>query len=630
MSQLKVWDGSAWVAAVLGAQGNTGPQGATGPKGDTGATGAAGVVQSVTAADSTITVAGTTASPTVKVGTVPSAQVSGLATSATTDTTNAANISTGTLPNARLVSVPDSALATISTAGKVSNTATTATNANTASAIVARDASGNFSAGTISAALTGNVTGNVSGSSGSTTGNAATVTNGVYTTDTGTVTSTMILDGTILNADINASAAIAQSKLASNTVAQWAAGTAYIIGDLAYNLGVTYRRKVAGTTSTAPASDTTNWAAQTAPATNSQTANTLALRDGSGNLNIGSGANISVGSQANFNGGLSSGNDISVNNGGLSTPTVITGSGNVNASQSVLATNGNVSAGDDGVTSFPTTTNAIGNVRAINQIITASTASDSIKTPGGVTASGRLTAASAQLTTGFSAAGVVHNDTSGIFSSSLITNADINASAAIAPSKIAGTAYTLTNRTADQYQPSAGLDIMPRMFASGTRLFGSGSVYVTTFTPLVDTVVTNIITYCTTGGTDTGGTATRRMGLFTVDRTNTQVTLVARTASDATLWNTTGATYSRALSTTGGYPATYTLTAGTTYAVGVIAYNTGGTFGAPTVVGNAGLSTLINGLSPFVAGIVATQTDLPTAAATLTTVTANGPFARLT
>lgn len=45
------------------------------------------------------------------------------------------------------------------------------------------------------------------------TGNAATVTNGVYTTDTGTITSTMIADGTIVNADISSTAAISTSKI---------------------------------------------------------------------------------------------------------------------------------------------------------------------------------------------------------------------------------------------------------------------------------------------------------------------------------------------------------------------------------------------------------------------------------
>lgn len=52
--------------------------------------------------------------------------------------------------------IADSKLAQITTANKVANSATTATNANTANTIVARDGSGNFSAGTITAALSGN------------------------------------------------------------------------------------------------------------------------------------------------------------------------------------------------------------------------------------------------------------------------------------------------------------------------------------------------------------------------------------------------------------------------------------------------------------------------------------------
>lgn len=57
--------------------------------------------------------------------------------------------------------ISDDKLATISTSGKVANSATTATSANTPNSIVARDGSGNFSAGTITAALTGAASQNV-------------------------------------------------------------------------------------------------------------------------------------------------------------------------------------------------------------------------------------------------------------------------------------------------------------------------------------------------------------------------------------------------------------------------------------------------------------------------------------
>jgi hypothetical protein len=75
---------------------------------------------------------------------------------------NATSIAAGVIVNADInasAGIVDTKLATISTASKVSNSATTATNANTANAIVARDASGNFTAGTITAALTGNASG---------------------------------------------------------------------------------------------------------------------------------------------------------------------------------------------------------------------------------------------------------------------------------------------------------------------------------------------------------------------------------------------------------------------------------------------------------------------------------------
>jgi microcystin-dependent protein len=69
----------------------------------------------------------------------------------------------GNITNAKVsasAAIADTKLATIATAGKVLNSATTATPDNDINAIVARDGSGNFSAGTITATLAGSITGN--------------------------------------------------------------------------------------------------------------------------------------------------------------------------------------------------------------------------------------------------------------------------------------------------------------------------------------------------------------------------------------------------------------------------------------------------------------------------------------
>ena len=177
----------------------------------------------------------TLVTPSLGVATATSINGTTIPTSATlikasdTGTVTSTMILDGTILNADInasAGIVDTKLATIATAGKVSNSATTAASANTASAIVARDASGNFTAGTITANLTGNVT----GSSGSTTGNAATATalatartfqltgdveaSGVTFDGTGNVSLTTVIGtGAIVNADVNASAAIAYSKL---------------------------------------------------------------------------------------------------------------------------------------------------------------------------------------------------------------------------------------------------------------------------------------------------------------------------------------------------------------------------------------------------------------------------------
>ena len=107
-------------------------------------------------------------------------------------------------------------------------------------------------AGTFTGDITGNVTGNVSGTSGSTTGNAATATalatartfqltgdveaSGVTFDGTGNVSLTTVIGtGAIVNADVNASAAIAYSKLNLNgtiTSADIVNGT-IVAGDIA-------------------------------------------------------------------------------------------------------------------------------------------------------------------------------------------------------------------------------------------------------------------------------------------------------------------------------------------------------------------------------------------------------------
>ena len=144
-----------------------------------------------------------------------SGDITGSATSfnGSADITISAGITAESIVNADIsasAGITDGKLATISTAGKVSNSATTAASSNTASAIVARDISGNFSAGTITAALSGNATtattlqtARTIAISGDITGAATSFNGGADITISAGITS-----GSIVSADFNSAASL--------------------------------------------------------------------------------------------------------------------------------------------------------------------------------------------------------------------------------------------------------------------------------------------------------------------------------------------------------------------------------------------------------------------------------------
>jgi len=152
----------------------------------------------------------------------------------TNKTISAASNTISEIANANIAAaaaIADTKLATISTASKVQNSATTATASNSGSAIVSRDASGNFAATTITAALTGNVTGNASTATTLATARDFQILGDVEASavsfnGSGNVNlTTSIAAGVIVNADVNASAAIAASKIAGTAITAADTGT---------------------------------------------------------------------------------------------------------------------------------------------------------------------------------------------------------------------------------------------------------------------------------------------------------------------------------------------------------------------------------------------------------------------
>lgn len=118
------------------------------------------------------------------------------------------------------------------------------------------------------------------------------------------------------------------------------------------------------------------------------------------------------------------------------------------------------------------------------------------------------------------------------------------------------------------------------------------------------------------------GVTLARLGLYTV-AANGDLTLVARTANDPTIGTVAaGFEVSRSMDTTGGFPASYTLTKGARYATARIfifsttsPQHTKQTFFSPA-----------SALAPRIGGFIASQSDLPTSVTAASLSALGGTF----
>jgi hypothetical protein len=111
-------------------------------------------------------------------------------------------------------------------------------------------------------------------------------------------------------------------------------------------------------------------------------------------------------------------------------------------------------------------------------------------------------------------------------------------------------------------------------------------------------------------GTVTTGASLIRFGLYTVNETTGQLTLVARTANDTTIFSAVNTLYTRSFNTTGGFPSAYTIQRGLRYALGIIVV--GGTPGNSYLAGAGLIPVSMVSLSPILRSFASSQSDLPT------------------
>jgi hypothetical protein len=162
---------------------------------------------------------------------------------------------------------------------------------------------------------------------------------------------------------------------------------------------------------------------------------------------------------------------------------------------------------------------------------------------------------------------------------------------------------------------------LPRYVLSATITNATGTVYHTRMVAHRNFTVGNIAFNAIAAS----NTLTRvRFGIYT--RSGTTFTLVARTASDTTIFTGINTKYTRALDTTGGYPATYDMTAGQEYWISVI---TVGNSSGSILGGLARTATAANNSTGVQVYTDAGEADLPASSTGAANTTFGGIYAEV-
>lgn len=209
-----------------------------------------------------------------------------------------------------------------------------------------------------------------------------------------------------------------------------------------------------------------------------------------------------------------------------------------------------------------------------------------------------------------------------VLDGALNTFLNVPASVLATPRKINNVSF---NASADiaipprlDYIPAVVQTLPRTLVKTDIAALTQGRVFLAYFIADQDVTINNLTTI--TGVTAAAATPTLcKMGIYSVDGSG-NLTLLAATASDTTLWATASTAYTKALT------AGAALTVGSRYAMGWICV-TG--VAMPSMMGSA-LPTGVSQIAPILAAVSTGQTDMPASitAASLTLGTANMFYVR--